>query len=345
MLRRDFIRNPYAFTLIELLVVIAIIALLVALILPALAGARRGGRKSVCQSNLRQSGIGIATYACDYAEAIATFTWKAGFAYDPAFGPAATQKQAAADQAVSILNARAGTAFARALNWVPQVMYSHLVLNDYLTQSLPEASVACPEDRTRLLWQRMTQNFSFSFQGYLASAPDEDKQRLVYSSSYLLVPAAFAPDSGDELSGGSAAITFYQGAFHYQYSAGTALLGNRRISEVVFPSQKVCMYDRFQRHQRSEMFYAYPESIQPLLFFDGSVSDKRTADANQGFKPNSVSDTGPTRFYYEPDLSFEPKTKSGRPRDVLFGYYQWTRNGLRGIDFGSDGSTPLPQPP
>ncbi len=51
-----------AFTLIELLVVIAIIALLIALLLPALGHARLAARTTACTSNLRQIGIGLATY-------------------------------------------------------------------------------------------------------------------------------------------------------------------------------------------------------------------------------------------------------------------------------------------
>ncbi|MCP4591675.1 MAG: type II secretion system protein [bacterium] len=51
-----------AFTLIELLVVISIIALLMAILMPTLQRARNQARAVVCQSNLKQWGLLMATY-------------------------------------------------------------------------------------------------------------------------------------------------------------------------------------------------------------------------------------------------------------------------------------------
>ncbi len=54
------------FTLIELLVVIAIIALLAAILFPVFSRARENARRSSCQSNLKQIGIGVMQYVQDY---------------------------------------------------------------------------------------------------------------------------------------------------------------------------------------------------------------------------------------------------------------------------------------
>ena len=62
-------RNPKSgFTLIELLVVIAIIAILAAILFPVFAQARESARKTVCLSNMKQTGLACAMYVQDYDE-------------------------------------------------------------------------------------------------------------------------------------------------------------------------------------------------------------------------------------------------------------------------------------
>jgi prepilin-type N-terminal cleavage/methylation domain-containing protein/prepilin-type processing-associated H-X9-DG protein len=66
------------FTLIELLVVIAIIAILAAILFPVFARARENARRSSCQSNLKQLGLGIMQYAQDYDERFPYFQASGG---------------------------------------------------------------------------------------------------------------------------------------------------------------------------------------------------------------------------------------------------------------------------
>ena len=56
--------------MIELLVVIAVIAILAAILFPVFARARENARRSSCQSNLKQIGLGMLQYAQDYDEKV-----------------------------------------------------------------------------------------------------------------------------------------------------------------------------------------------------------------------------------------------------------------------------------
>ena len=75
--------SKQGFTLIELLVVIAIIAILAAILFPVFARVRENARRSACQSNLKQIGLGLAQYVQDNDERLpgvgidnAAISWK-----------------------------------------------------------------------------------------------------------------------------------------------------------------------------------------------------------------------------------------------------------------------------
>lgn len=343
-----------AFTLIELLVVIAIIALLIGILLPALGEARKSGRLTLCLSSMKQLGTSIHSYAADYQDKLASFTVTSTTAdrltYPDLVGLAASgnDTDAAKAQAFDIIRRRTGddSLPPPGIPWIPHVLYTHLVLQDYLASRLPEKSVVCPEDRIRLLWQDVNGFRSGQYPspaGPVGTPVDPDNWRWSYSSSYEFVPSSYSPDNAPD--------TVAQATSHRTYYVpGTPnTLGKRKLSEIAFPSGKIHMMDSVSRHfGKKSIYYAYSTTRVPLLAFDSSVNVKGTgvpifennryvgSPANPGADPRRPSST--TTFYYtynyEPDTTWEPPTLNGAASQAVTAYYRWTRNGLKGVDFG-----------
>ena len=331
------------FTLIELLIVIAIIALLVAILLPALSEARRAARKVLCGANQQQIAVASSNYATDFQDKNASFTWKKGVAYTDWIGGAPDATAAAANQAIDILRRRADRTDIQAIpNWIPHVLYSHLVLNDYLQQRLPEVSMACPEDRIRRAWQAATRRDPAEFFQLSERPPgnSNNEKRWPYSSTYSFVPSFWSPDQSVSVNG-VVVPTVSQAGFHYLWNVpggqATTLLGNRRLSDVTFPSQKVMIYEMNDFHtiKNRALYHAYTNAKAELGFFDGSVRIIETKGGNRGFNPATPNSPNPTTYFYAPELAWEPQCRNrALTQESVQGYYRWTRGGLKGVDFG-----------
>ncbi|MBX3387341.1 MAG: type II secretion system protein [Phycisphaeraceae bacterium] len=354
--RRTTMSNR-GFSLIELLVVIAIIALLVSILLPVLDDARRTARKAVCTSNLNQFAKAIGNYSIDERERIPSFTWRANVAYASWTPAAASHTQAAADQAIDIIRRRATRIdMTRIAGWIPNVLYTHLVLNDYLSQNLPNPMVVCPEDRSRQLWQRTVRgkhaaqaraDFEALSTAERPAGTGNTVQRWPYSSSYQFVPAAWSPDQNFRLAAGGAGGTIVQavsqdGLPHNLWNPPTTTLGqfygDRKWNDVSYPSMKIVMYDSHDRHStpRRQLFFMYRESKQPLLFFDGSVQEFKTSETNQGFKPRNPLAAQPSFITYTPSRWEAPNRFGTWTGEGVVGFYRFTRAGLRGVDVRSN---------
>ncbi len=285
--RRSRPRCSRGFTLIELLVVIAIIALLVGILLPALGEARKAGRMTVCQGNMKQMGLAFTSYGADFNNRSPSFSWnvREGFSATetlPWLRPLhPNELQAAARQAVSIMRNRAErTDIQEITGWIPHVLYSHLILNDYLQQRLPEPMVVCPEDKLRLLWHDTVRGKTATAAraAFLAlpltQRPGDEAnsiQRWPYSCSYNYITAAYSLD----MRHGSILTVESSLQNHYTYFVNGPL-GKRSQDEVAFPANKVLMYDNFGRHfGKRQLWFAYPSIAQPLLFADASTSASR----------------------------------------------------------------------
>ena len=326
-------RSARAFTLIELLVVIAIIALLIGILMPGLGQARKAARGAICHSNLRQYGIAHMAYQADNKERIAAYNWERGVTYegvDPDISRAPTDQRAHMNQAVHILRTRADRPdIGRFTTRIPHRRYSHLILNDYLAQRLPEPAMACPEDRTLTGWQA---------DPYVVDPPPgggggpQWAKLWPYSSSYQLIPAAW---SQDQTRDGLDTVWQFSGDQNL-FFVGPAPLGGRGAEDIYFPASKVGVFSFHDRHSsRQHVYHAYKVARAPAMYWDGSVCAQLTADTNLGFQPNTPESKQPTKYQYigPESYTFEPPTLSGG-KDLVDGHFRWTRGGLKGVDSG-----------
>ena len=341
------LRN-FGFTLIELLVVIAIIALLIGILLPALGQARKTSKLLICQSNIRQFGTASGTYSADFEDRIFAFTWDKNTVGQTKFsdldGPYGSATEAAAAQAVDIFRRRANREDIPKINgWIPHIYYTHLVVNDYLAQRLPEKMVVCPEDRDRLNWQEDPRNL-FDNGEWEPAQPDPSPtaKRWPYSSSYIPVIASFDKYQSSSIKSHSGAsvtrrIQQFSRRFNSYSIPSKARLGDLKIADVTFPSSKVHMYDEMARHTgRFQFYFLDPEAIEPLLMFDGSGRVSRTGDANLGWTPrNPTAADYLIRYNPNPNDTWLPSPRTGS-EDVWPARYNYTRGGLGGIDFAGE---------
>ncbi|MCW5766295.1 MAG: type II secretion system protein [Phycisphaeraceae bacterium] len=327
-------REDRGFTLIELLVVIAIIALLVGILLPALKEARRAARMTQSLANLKQYGNSVETYSAEYRGGPQyAFTWTSARPnLDAALSGVpttyATDVEAAAGQAVHIIRRRSAPeqpSFPIQPAWIPNVLYTHLVLLDYLAARLPEPMVCSPEDRRLLRMQADPLN-----------PPPGELQRVPYSSSYQFSSSTYGPDrespTGQSLEQGP-----HHGVF---YLYNNPKLGGKKVADVAFPNQKVLVFDPYQRHfGKTEPYFTHPSCRTVAAFYDASVRVVPMSAVNHGGY-RAAGPTGNRRAPITYDNGVGPIPWIDNSNVTQPGKFRWTLGGFKGVDISSDRATP-----
>jgi prepilin-type N-terminal cleavage/methylation domain-containing protein len=330
-----------AFTLVELLVVISVIALLISLALPALFRARKSGRQIVCINNMRQIGTSAFAYASDYSDHIFGFSWRPRSpslynTNDPELiamlDTAQDQRLAQVAQAISIMRGNDDESITINPNWWPHLFYSHITLSNYVAGSLSSRVFICPEDKFLPQFRDQAEREATILIDIGDGESPSNRRRLRYRSSYMLTASAHQSSIGFDN-----VIPITQNT-HGLGVRPSAIYGARPMSRVAFPSQKVWMFDQQDRHSgRGTLFYAEKGAAQPLLFFDGSVSTRQSAESNKSGNPRLPNGIFgfPSRLEitYRPNIAIgeAPALTPGAQYDTL---YWFTAAGLRGVDFG-----------
>lgn len=332
-------------TLFELLIAGSTLLAGTALLLPSLSRAREAARDTVSLSNLRQLSMASMTYSTEFRDRLPAFNWTdrlGASRYDDlerqrARGGAASR----AAQAVDLLRRRAGREDIPPIEgWLPDPLYTPVLLSEYLTARLPENIVVSPRDALLGDWQDDPRgSFDRGGWGDRQPEPTPGAKRWPYSSSYEFVPAGWDAAQTLATRPGFERTPVRQGRRHDVYLVSDSLdLPAPQVSMAMFPASKVQIVESIGTGRSglfgtgtTRRFFTSPGVRSPQAFFDGHARIIEASGVNPGWDPHKPSGAAPTLFaagvdpwHFAEDPDLMPETVAGRQR--------WTRGGLRGID-------------
>jgi hypothetical protein len=320
------------FARVEAVAVLFVVLVMAALLLASGSYERRTAMLNRDLANLRQIGAWTFAYANDFEDRHPSFSSAPDSTW-PDIRATLTQHplRQAVGHAIDIVRRRTGrSAFPLPNGWFPHVLYTHLVLLDYVDRPLPDTIFVSTGDRYRLNWlddpiNKHDERFWQPFQNPESGPVPQYSWRWPYSASFQTPVAWYdKSEAGSRISLGP----------HSSYSIpGGAVLGGHNLSDVAFPAQKVMLYDYGAWHfSRRPKYFLAKTSRVSVLMGDGGASARLTGDANEGWKPNYPTSARPTVSLYIARSWEPPNAEPGRP-DRFIGHYRWTRGGINGRDF------------
>lgn len=312
------------FAAVEVLIALAVLGMAACVMMVGASRGRANARATESVGKLRQIGALIMQYGGDYQGLSPALSWQPGVTYDsgpwPELARSGEPLVAAAAQAVYIIRRRGNPGLAVQDQWMPCITYTHLVLADHAGMAADDPLFVSPGDGPLL-----------SFRANPASAP---MARLPFCSSYEYPAAMYY--SGDGPDGGSLRGDSTNSFSLNGGSRSGSRLEPRRLDLMRFPSQKVMVFEQFQRFFGArQAYFMMREARVPMLMGDGSAGVRASGEGAAGAYTSPAGSARSASVYYDPRV-FDPTFPGESP--VVDGRFRFTHRLLQGVDFGP----PLP---
>ena len=318
---------------------------------PSLQQMRSRAMGAASVANMQEIGVGAAMYAGANNGRMFSYSWRGGETYVMPDGRERTMSDdldASQRQNQEILQRWTGRTVGSYKVMVfggriPHRRYNHLVLSDFLNETLENTRHIDPADGNQLVWHanpleyRRKSTVPYANEvpdGYDTSAVWAEtyiRQRWAFASSYQMVPAAWQPEFPNTrwvpVESTPHLFTISNGG-----SNRVELADGRNMKELLFPAHKVWMFEEFDREAAGDPYFAYDHARSAKLMFDGAVNEWASGDAY----PSLVPELGYVAWEqrYVPLDTFPVPLGGLGDTTLLNQRYRWTFRGLHGIDYG-----------
>lgn len=345
-MRRSLSNRPGAargIAIVEVLVLLVLAGVLAALLIPGAQRQRRSAQLAEDVASLRQIAAWTTIYAADFGDRFWHFSWQAGTQpWDPADPFAAGlvvatgtgfDAQNAMHQAQMTYLMRRGIgdptlpSMQMVAGFIPSGRYGHLPLLAHVGAAMPGRAFTSVSDPQRP-WALDPQGFRGGAYSYQLRDPLE--YRYAFSSGRS--PAAAWWDRSP------AGLRLYplSNSGTFVHPSRQSVLGGASLVDVLFPSEKVMLHDRFAWHFGGFPLPTFVDGARsPLLFADGHVAVRRARESARGAEPN----TGQPLVVWHAPFAWEPHLPAGVSELRGFARFLSTLGGVRGRDFVA-GETP-----